>query len=55
LDHFPADLEELTKSACLLSFAEHERGQKVYLCSRWEIMREDEKVPFGEIIEVVIP
>jgi hypothetical protein len=61
LDHFPADLEELTKSAfdtkppCLLSFAEHERGQKVYMCGRWEIMREGEKGPFGEIIEAVIP
>jgi hypothetical protein len=61
LDHFPKDIEELTQSAfdtkapCILSFVEHERGQRVYLCGRWEILREGEKGSFGEIIEAVIP
>jgi hypothetical protein len=61
LDHFPKDIEELTQSAfdtrspCTLSFTEHERGQRVYLCGRWEILREGEKGSFGEIIEAVIP
>jgi hypothetical protein len=61
LDDFPKDIEELTKSAfdtkapCVLSFSEHERGKRVYLCGRWEILREGEKGSFGEIIEAVIP
>jgi hypothetical protein len=61
LDHFPADIIELTQSAfdtaspCVLKFAEHERGLRVYMCGRWEIEREGEKGSFGEIIEAVIP
>jgi hypothetical protein len=62
LDHFPTDIEgELTQSAfdtaspCVLKFAEHERGKRVYMCGRWEIQREGEKASFGEIIEAVIP
>jgi hypothetical protein len=61
LDHFPADISELTQSAfdtaspCVLKFAEHERGLRVYMCGRWEIQREGEKGSFGEIVEAVIP
>jgi hypothetical protein len=61
LDHFPADISELTQSAfdtaspCTLKFAEHERGLRVYMCGRWEIQREGEKGSFGEIAEAVIP
>jgi hypothetical protein len=61
LDHFPADIKELTQSAfdtaspCVLKFAEHERGLRVYMCGRWEIEREGEKGSFGEIIEGVVP
>jgi hypothetical protein len=61
LDHFPADINELTQSAfdtaspCVLAFAEHERGRRVYMCGRWEIQREGEKGSFGEIIEAVVP
>jgi hypothetical protein len=61
LDHLPADTEELTNSAfdtnspCILKFAEHERGGRVFMCGRWEISREGEKGSFGEISEAVIP
>ncbi|MDR2632727.1 MAG: hypothetical protein LBC51_03775 [Treponema sp.] len=62
LEHFPSDIEgELTQSAfdtaspCVLRFAEHERGKRVYMCGRWEIQREGEKGSFGEITEAVIP
>jgi hypothetical protein len=62
LDHFPTDIEKEfnqsvfdTSPPCALRFAEYERGKRVYLCGRWEIQREGEKGPLGEIIEAVIP
>jgi hypothetical protein len=61
LDHPPADVKDLTRSAfdtnppLTLEFEEHERGKKVYLCGRWEILREGEKGPDGAIEEAIIP
>jgi hypothetical protein len=61
LDHPPVDLTELvhssfsTRSPLVLEFAEHERGKRVYMVGRWEIIRNGEKGPFGAIIEVIIP
>jgi hypothetical protein len=57
----PADIAELTNSSfdtnppLVLEFEEHERGNKVFLCGRWEILREAGKGPFGGIEEAVIP
>jgi hypothetical protein len=61
LDAPPSDISELanssfdTKPPLFIEFAEHERGKKVFLCGRWEISREGEKGPFGDIVEAVIP
>jgi hypothetical protein len=61
LDHPPVDLKELvhssfsTRSPLTLEFEEHERGKRVYMVGRWEIIRNGEKGPFGAVIEVIIP
>jgi hypothetical protein len=61
LDHYPADLSELTNSSfdtrspLVLDFEEHQRGQHVYMVGRWEIEREGEKGPPGAIEDVIIP
>jgi hypothetical protein len=44
-----------TRSPLTLQFEEHQRGLRVYLCGAWEIEREGEKGPYGDIEEVVIP
>jgi hypothetical protein len=57
----PQDISELVNSAfdtnppLTLEFQEHERGGKVFMCGRWEIQREGEKGPWGDIEEVIIP
>jgi hypothetical protein len=40
---------------CSSDLEEHQRGQRVYLCGSWEIRREGEKGPPGDIIEAIIP
>jgi hypothetical protein len=61
LDHPPADIKELTNSAfdtkppLVLEFEEHQRGQRVYMCGAWEIGREGEKGPYGNIEDAIIP
>jgi hypothetical protein len=61
LDAPPANIKQLVNSAfdtnppLILEFEELERGKKVYMCGRWEIEREGEKGPFGDIEEAVIP
>jgi hypothetical protein len=61
LDHANPNIDELTNSAfdtnspLILDFEEHQRGQRVYMCGAWEIEREGEKGPFGDIEEAVIP
>jgi hypothetical protein len=57
----PDDLSKLVNSGFdtnppfVLEFGEHERGGKVFLCGRWEIHRDGEKGPWGDIEEVIIP
>jgi hypothetical protein len=57
----PKDISELVNSAfdtnppLELRFEEHERGEKVFMCGLWEIQREGEKGPPGDIEEVIIP
>lgn len=61
LDDYPADIALLTHSSfdtkppLNIDFEEHDRGKKVFLCGRWEIEREGEKGPFGDIEEAIIP
>jgi hypothetical protein len=61
LKEAPKDEAELTNIAVdtnpplTLSFEEHERGEKVFMCSRWQIHREGEMGPASGIIEAVIP
>jgi hypothetical protein len=61
LDHADPDIKDLTNSSfdtnspLILEFEEHQRGLRVYLCGAWEIEREGEKGPFGDIEEAVIP
>ncbi|MDR1127098.1 MAG: hypothetical protein LBL06_03095, partial [Treponema sp.] len=61
LKEHPKDLSELINSAfdtnppLVLMFEEHERGEKVFMCGRWEIQRKGEKGPWGAIEEVIIP
>jgi hypothetical protein len=61
LDHPPVDLSELvhsafsTRSPLVLEFEEHERGKRIYMVGRWEIIRDGEKGPFGAIVEAIIP
>jgi hypothetical protein len=61
LKEAPRDISELVNSGfdtnppLELTFEEHERGEKVYMCGRWEIQREGEKGPWGDIEEVIIP
>jgi hypothetical protein len=61
LDTHPADILLLTNSSfdakppLNIDFEEHDRGKKVFLCGRWEIQREGEKGPFGDIEEAIIP
>jgi hypothetical protein len=57
----PKDISELINSTfdtnppLALEFEEHERGEKVFMCGSWEIQREGEKGPSGDIVEVIIP
>jgi hypothetical protein len=57
----PHDIAELvnssldTRAPLELVFEEHERGEKVYMCGSWEIQREGEKGPWGDIEEAIIP
>jgi hypothetical protein len=57
----PHDMAELinssfdTRAPLELAFEEHERGEKVYMCGSWEIQREGEKGPWGDIEEAIIP
>ena len=61
LEQPPADLAELTHSSfdtkppLTLEFAESERGKRLYLCGRWEIGREGEKGPSGNVEVAIIP
>jgi hypothetical protein len=61
LDHADPDIKELTNSAfdtsppLILEFEEHQRGQRVYMCGAWEIEREGEKGPYGDIEEAIVP
>jgi hypothetical protein len=61
LDDPPTDISFLinsafdTKPPLNIDFEEHNRGKKVFLCGRWEIQREGEKGPFGDIEEAIIP
>ncbi|MDR2808628.1 MAG: hypothetical protein LBB43_06460 [Spirochaetaceae bacterium] len=60
LKEAPKDIADLVNSAfdtsppLVLEFQEHERGEKVFMCGRWEIQREGEKGPWGDIVEVII-
>jgi hypothetical protein len=61
-DAAPADIgKELmnsafdTKPPLVIDFGEQDRGKKVFLCGRWEIEREGEKGPFGDIEEAIVP
>lgn len=57
----PKDISELVNSAfdtnppLELHFEEHERGEKIFMCGLWEIQREGEKGPPGDIVEVIVP
>jgi hypothetical protein len=61
LDHEPANREELvhsafdTNSPLYLNFGEEDRGKRVYMYGSWEIEREGEKGPPGEIVSCFIP
>jgi hypothetical protein len=61
LDHEPTSVEELshsafdTRSPLILTFDEADRGKRVYMAGCWEIEREGEKGPMGEIVSVFIP
>ncbi|MDR3114961.1 MAG: hypothetical protein LBU25_05515 [Treponema sp.] len=61
LEHPPVDTVELTRSSfdtnppLTLEFEEHERGKRVYMCGAWQIDREGEQGPSGEIVEAIIP
>jgi hypothetical protein len=61
LDHEPATREELihsafdTNSPLYLLFGEEDRGKRVYMFGCWEIEREGEKGPPGEIVSCFIP
>jgi hypothetical protein len=61
LDHAPADINELDKSAfdtrspLILEFGEEDRGRRIYMTGRWEIEREGIKGDFGEIVSAVVP
>jgi hypothetical protein len=61
LDHEPASVEELshsafdTRSPLILTFDEADRGKRVYMAGCWEIEREGEKGPMGEIVSAFIP
>jgi hypothetical protein len=61
LDERTEDVEDLinssfdTKQPLILEFKGHERGKRVLLCARWEILRDGKKGPFGPIVEVFIP
>jgi hypothetical protein len=61
LKEAPRDISELlisgfdTNPPFELTFEEHERGEKVFMCGRWEIQREGEKGPWGNIEEIIIP
>jgi hypothetical protein len=61
LDHEPTGVEELihsafdTRSPLTLTFDESDRGKRVYMAGRWEIEREGEKGPTGEIVSCFIP
>jgi hypothetical protein len=61
LDQKPDGISQLvnssfeTRSPLVLEFEEYDRGKKVFLCGRWEIQREAEKGPFGDIEEAIIP
>jgi hypothetical protein len=61
LDHEPTGEEELTHSAfdtrspLTLTFGEADRGKRVYMAGRWEIEREGEKGPMGEIVSAFVP
>jgi hypothetical protein len=61
LDHEPTGVEELihssfdTRSPLILTFDEADRGKRVYMAGCWEIEREGEKGPMGEIVSCFIP
>jgi hypothetical protein len=61
LDHEPASRGELvhsafdTNSPLYLNFGEEDRGKRVYMYGCWEIEREGEKGPPGEIVSCFIP
>jgi hypothetical protein len=61
LDHEPANRDELvhsafdTNSPLYLNFGEEDRGKRVYMYGNWEIEREGEKGPPGEIVSCFIP
>jgi hypothetical protein len=61
LDHEPASREELvhsafdTNSPLYLNFGEEDRWKRVYMYGCWEIEREGEKGPPGEIVSCFIP
>jgi hypothetical protein len=61
LDHEPTSVAELihsifdTRSPLILTFDEADRGKRVYMAGCWEIEREGEKGPMGEIVSAFIP
>jgi hypothetical protein len=44
-----------TRSPLILTFDEADRGKRVYMAGCWEIEREGEKGPMGEIVSAFIP
>jgi hypothetical protein len=62
LDQPPLDIEaELTRSSfdtrspLVLTFEEYDRGRRLYLAGRWEIIREGIKGDFGDIVSAIVP
>jgi hypothetical protein len=61
LDHEPKSVAELihevtdTRSPAHIIFGEEDRGKRVYMAGCWEIEREGETGPMGEIVSGFIP
>jgi hypothetical protein len=61
LDHEPKTREEMvhvavdTNSPLYLNSGEEDRGKRVYMYGCWQIEREGEKGPPGEIVSCFIP
>jgi hypothetical protein len=44
-----------TKSPLVLTFGEEDRGKRIYLAGRWEIVRDGIMGDFGEFVSAIIP